>query len=103
EMRKVESRLSSESKDGAGGDLAGPAEAARTFITRKFESDGPWRLVVKHREGSLDAAVNKIRRRNMAVSFGVLLLLGMSVGLIVLSSRRAERLATQQMEFVAGV
>ncbi len=103
ELRKVEIRVSSESKGGAGGKLAGPAEAARSSFNMKFESDGPWRLVVKHREGSLDAAVNKIRRRNTAVSFGVLLLLGVSAGLIVLSSRRAQRLATQQMEFVAGV
>ncbi|HKC89534.1 MAG TPA: HAMP domain-containing sensor histidine kinase, partial [Blastocatellia bacterium] len=41
--------------------------------------------------------------RNLAISFGILLLLGASVGFIVLSSRRAQRLATQQMEFVAGV
>ncbi|MDX2044526.1 MAG: HAMP domain-containing sensor histidine kinase [Acidobacteriota bacterium] len=62
-----------------------------------------WRLLVKHRSGSLEAAVGNVRRRNLAISFGILLLLGVSVGFIVLSSRRAERLAAQQMEFVAGV
>lgn len=62
-----------------------------------------WRLLVKHRAGSLEAAVGNVRRRNLAISFGILLLLGASVGFIVLSSRRAERLAAQQMEFVAGV
>ena len=62
-----------------------------------------WRLLVKHRAGSLEAAVSNVRRRNLAISFGILLLLGASVGFIVLSSRRAERLAAQQMEFVAGV
>ncbi|MFN0112880.1 MAG: sensor histidine kinase [Blastocatellia bacterium] len=62
-----------------------------------------WRLLVKHRAGSLEAAVGNVRRRNLAISFGILLLLGVSVGFIVLSSRRAERLAAQQMEFVAGV
>jgi signal transduction histidine kinase len=67
------------------------------------DSSGAWRLVVKHRAGSLEAAVASARRRNLAISFGILLLLGASVGFIMLSSRRAHRLATQQMEFVAGV
>jgi signal transduction histidine kinase len=66
-------------------------------------NEGGWRLVVKHRAGSLEAAVAATRRRNLAINFGILLLLGASVGFIVLSSRRAQRLATQQMEFVAGV
>ena len=66
-------------------------------------NEGGWRLVVKHRAGSLEAAVTATRRRNLAISFGILSLLGVSVGFIVLSSRRAQRLATQQMEFVAGV
>jgi signal transduction histidine kinase len=67
------------------------------------EAAGSWQLVVKHRAGSLEAAVASARRRNLAISFGILSLLGVSVGLIMLSSRRAQRLATQQMEFVAGV
>lgn len=68
-----------------------------------MSEDGGWRLLVKHRAGSLEAAVGNVRRRNLAISFGILLLLGASVGFIVISSRRAERLAAQQMEFVAGV
>jgi signal transduction histidine kinase len=67
------------------------------------DAAGAWRLVVQHRAGSLEAAVASARRRNLAISFGILSLLGVSVGLIMLSSRRAHRLATQQMEFVAGV
>jgi signal transduction histidine kinase len=73
----------------------------RSLLNRNDE--GAWRLVVKHRAGSLEAAVTSARHRNLAISFGILLLLGLSVGFIMLSSRRAERLATQQMEFVAGV
>jgi len=65
--------------------------------------EGRWQLIVKHRAGSLEAAVATAHRRNLLVSFGVLLLLGVSVGLIVLSSRRAQALAERQMEFVAGV
>ncbi|HKQ77615.1 MAG TPA: HAMP domain-containing sensor histidine kinase [Blastocatellia bacterium] len=79
----------------------GAEEITRSLLTRN--DAGVWRLVVKHRAGSLEAAVTNARHRNLAVSFGILLLLGASVGFIVLSSRRAQRLATQQMEFVAGV
>src|SRR5215831_2071397 len=79
----------------------GAEGVTRTPLNRANE--GGWRLVVKHRAGSLEAAVTATRRRNLAISFGILSLLGVSVGFIVLSSRRAQRLATQQMEFVAGV
>jgi signal transduction histidine kinase len=101
-QRQVAIRVAGEFKAGRDEQLPGAEDAVRSFFDRKAD-DGPWQLVVKHREGSLDAAVGKIRRRNLTISFGVLLLLGVSVGLIVLSSRRAQRLATQQMEFVAGV
>lgn len=69
----------------------------------KQNSEGAWKLVIKHRAGSLEAAVAKVRQRNLALSGGVLLLLGVSVGFIVLTSRRAQSLAAKQMEFVAGV
>ncbi len=76
-------------------------DTVRSALGRRVE--GAWQLIIKHREGSLEVAVANGRRRNLAISFGILLLLGASVGFIVLSSRRAERLAIQQMEFVAGV
>ena len=66
-------------------------------------ADGGWTLAVKHTEGSLDSAVQSLRRRNMAVSFGVLVLLAISMGMIVVSAQRAQRLAKLQMQFVAGV
>jgi signal transduction histidine kinase len=62
-----------------------------------------WRLLVQDERGSLDAAVAAVRRRNLAISFGVLLLMGVSVAMLAASSRRARQLARQQMEFVAGV
>ncbi|MBO0722163.1 MAG: HAMP domain-containing histidine kinase, partial [Blastocatellia bacterium] len=68
-----------------------------------FDGEGHWQLTVKHRSGSLEAAVARGRRKNLVIAFGILLLLGASVGLIVLSSRRAQKLASQQMEFIAGV
>jgi signal transduction histidine kinase len=58
---------------------------------------------VRHRAGSLDAVVARTRRLNLAVTFSVLVLMGAAVAAIVLSTRRAQRLAGLQMDFVAGV
>jgi signal transduction histidine kinase len=60
-------------------------------------------VAVQHVSGSLESAVASVRRRNLGISFGVLLLLSISVALLAQASRRAQRLARQQMEFVAGV
>jgi signal transduction histidine kinase len=65
--------------------------------------EGRWRLIVQHQSGSLEAAVGQVRRRNLAISFGVLMMLSVSIALLMATSRKAERLAQQQMEFVAGV
>jgi signal transduction histidine kinase len=62
-----------------------------------------WKLMFKHRAGSLEASVRANRTRNLFLSFGILLLLTAAVGLLYNSLRRARRLAEQQMEFVAGV
>jgi two-component system, OmpR family, sensor histidine kinase SenX3 len=67
------------------------------------QNDRDWQIVAKHRTGSVTAAVARLRRRNLEISFGVLLVLAASVTLIVFNSQRARRLATLQMEFVAGV
>src|SRR2546428_9733314 len=64
---------------------------------------GAWQLRVRHRSGSLDAIVAQSRRRNMAISLGVLGLLAASVVLIIAAAQRQQRLARQQMEFVAAV
>ena len=72
--------------------------------TRMFDREpGAWRLLVQDDRGSLDAAVAAVRQRNLLISFGILLLMGVSIALLTISSRRAQRLARQQMEFVAGV
>jgi two-component system sensor histidine kinase SenX3 len=62
-----------------------------------------WRFVLKNRAGSLESLVNMERRRNLALSFGVLLLLVGSTFMLMLATQRARSLAKQQMEFVAGV
>ena len=64
---------------------------------------GRWLLLVTHRAGSVEAAVARVRRRNLIVNGGVLLLLVASVALVVVLAQRSQRLARQQMVFVAGV
>jgi signal transduction histidine kinase len=71
--------------------------------TPRDEELGRYRLLVQHASGSLEAAVANVRWRNLGLSFGMLLLLSVSVALLTAASRRAHRLAEQQMEFVAGV
>jgi two-component system sensor histidine kinase SenX3 len=78
----------------------------RSIVTRAgaFAAlEGRWALLAKHRSGSLEAAVAAVRQRNLVLSSGILLLLTTAVGLIVVSARRAQELARQQMEFVAAV
>lgn len=62
-----------------------------------------WQLLVQDPAGSLEVAVDQWRRRNLAISFGLLAILAASAVLIFSVARRAERLAKLQMEFVAGV
>lgn len=66
-------------------------------------TDGGWQLIVKHRKGSVEAAVASLRRRNLTVSFGTLLVLALTMALVIITTHRARRLAQLQMEFVAGV
>src|SRR4029077_782720 len=67
------------------------------------EEDGHWRLLIKHQAGSLAAAVSRVRTRNLAISFGILLLLAVGILMTAASTRRAERPGRQQINFVAGV
>jgi len=60
-------------------------------------------VLVRARGGSLDAVVARSRMRNLAVSLGVLGILAASFALILIGSARAQRLARQQLEFVASV
>jgi signal transduction histidine kinase len=88
---------------GAAGDRAEDTRGAGRLRAGSPDDVGRWRLLLQHRSGSLEAAVAGVRRRNLAISFGVLLLLTVSVALLTATTRRAHRLARQQMEFVAGV
>jgi signal transduction histidine kinase len=64
---------------------------------------GRWVLSVRHRTGSLEALLQQTRRRNLAVTGAILLLMLAASGALLQFSRRAQRLAELQMEFVAGV
>ena len=80
------------------------ADAGPSLGTRVTLPAAPhWRLLVKHPSGSLEQAVNTARRRNLLVSTSILGILGLSVGFLVVSTRRAQDLARQQLEFVATV
>ena len=75
----------------------------RHLIAATADEQGAWQLRARYRSGSLDSIVAASRRRNIAVGLGVLSLLAASVGLVILSAQRQQRLARQQMEFVAAV
>jgi signal transduction histidine kinase len=62
-----------------------------------------WQLVAQHPAGSLEEAVASWRRRNLAISLGLLAILAGSIALIFSGARRSSALAKMQMEFVAGV
>jgi signal transduction histidine kinase len=81
-----------------------PGRGRRPGMPPLLEQDGTVvEVLAKHREGSLDAAIAGSRRRNLALSFGSLLLLAVSMSLILVFARRAHRLAQLQIDFVAGV
>ena len=84
---------------GPAGPRGGPGFPARAY----GEDSGRWRLEVANRAGPLDQVVAAARRRNLAVGFGVLVLLLAAVSLVVVSAGRAQRLGERQMQFVAAV
>lgn len=79
------------------------ADKTNASTNASGNDNGQWTLIIKHRAGSLDAAVARLRTQNLLISFGILLLLCVSAAMIMISAQRAQRLASQQIEFVAGV
>jgi signal transduction histidine kinase len=89
-------------------DLAGARRPGRGPEFRQArggpgEGTGRWEMYVRHKAGSLEAVVAQTRRRNLGVTGGVLLLMLATVGAWVRYTRRAQRLAELQMDFVAGI
>jgi signal transduction histidine kinase len=97
----IVSMIEKEERRGGGGARGGGSRIITRGNLGAFE--GRWMLMAKHRAGSLEAAVAAVRLKNLGISSGILLLLTITVGLIVVSTRRAQNLARQQMEFVAAV
>ncbi|MCU1340954.1 MAG: periplasmic sensor signal transduction histidine kinase [Candidatus Acidoferrum typicum] len=85
----------------------GPAAAVGITwfpLVRETAEDLDWRLIVRHRRGgALGAFVADSHRRDLAISFGVLLLLVISMAILIITSTRAQRLAKLQMDFVTAV
>ena len=66
-------------------------------------TDHQWRLYIRHKPGALAAAVGAMRARNLAVSFGTLMLLAGSILVLVLTTRRSQRWARLQLDYVARI
>jgi signal transduction histidine kinase len=75
----------------------------RIRIFEKTSEAGGWILNVQHTAGSLEQFITRTRQKNLAISFGILSLLAVSVLLIFLSAQRAKRLAQRQIDFVSSV
>jgi len=65
--------------------------------------DEPWMLLLQHRTGPLDAIATGIWRRNLMTGSIVLLLLTCGMALIIFATRRAQKLAKLQLDFVASI
>ena len=73
-------------------------------LLQETAEDQDWRLMVRHRRGGpLGAFVAEMRRRDLAISFGMLLVLVISMSMLIISGNRAQRLAKLQMDFVTAV
>jgi signal transduction histidine kinase len=82
---------------GAGGRGRGPGRSG------PGGDSGRWQMFARHRAGSLETVVAQLRWRNLAVTAGVLLLMMASAGALLTYTRRAQKLADLQMDFVAGI
>ena len=102
----AKSALSSSSTDASVNlfDLVGEEARRRGHPPLQASAAGEqWQLVAQHPAGSLEEAVASWRRRNLAISLGLLAILAGSMALIFSGARRSKALARMQMEFVAGV
>lgn len=115
EFRALRGRPFPERRDGRNGPGFRPADrddrrrfplgerARRGDATEADLAEGAWLVGITHRRGSLEAATEAARRRNLYISSGALFLIGVAFALVLVSARRARALAAQQIDFVAGV
>ena len=91
---------------GSPGQQAGlrpPAGSRGRVVIGGVGADLNLEIAAAHVSGSLPGVVAQQRARNLGMGLGVLLLLAGATALVVVSARRARRLAAMQMEFIAGV
>jgi signal transduction histidine kinase len=85
----------------------GPAAAVGVSwfpLLADIPADHDWQLIVRHRRGGpLGAFVDELRRRDLMISFGVLLLLVISMAILMIASYREQRLAKLQFNFVTTI
>jgi len=62
-----------------------------------------WVLFLKHRTGAVDASITRAWRANLFAGAAVLLLLGTTMSLVLIATRRLRGLAALQMDFVASI
>jgi signal transduction histidine kinase len=86
-----------------GDDIARGKPRISIFQGNGQEQDGIWTLNVQHTSGSLEKFIANTRNKNLAISFGILSLLAVSMILIFVSSQRAKALAQRQVDFVSSV
>ncbi len=87
-------------------DVSDHGEADAPFLALRSRADGgdaPWRLVVRQHSGAVGDLVERARERNLAIGAAVVLLLIGSIVVLVVLTRRAERMRLQQLEFVAAI
>lgn len=87
--------------DGSGAST--PVEAPIFLSGTRAAPPAPYRIEVRHRAGSLDAALLQARRRNLWIGAGILVALVASAALLWVGEQRARRLAEKELAFVAGV
>jgi signal transduction histidine kinase len=86
-----------------GPDLTEPFRSFSSFAILPDAAAGSWQLVVRHHSGSLRDAVAGMRRKNLALGFGVLLVLAASMVIVIIWTQRIQSLAKLEVDFVAGV
>ncbi|MDQ6759382.1 MAG: HAMP domain-containing histidine kinase [Acidobacteriota bacterium] len=64
---------------------------------------GVWQLEIRPKAGPLPGLLKLWRQQNLVLSLAVETLLLASIGFLLISTRRMQRLASQKMQFVAGV
>ncbi len=82
---------------------ASPAEVGRSGAPAVGLAPQDWQLLVRHRAGSVETWVRRVRTRNMLLSAGILAALAASILVLLTAAARTRKLAQLQMEFISSV